>query len=112
LTTAHQNPSGWPCGFWRFSSATPPDIARCMTQELVQFLEGQGGRARMARGYLAQEIEVVSNEDREVPSEGRPVKPYGMGGAFPRTRPDLEARARMANVLCRSEDNRPPAPYC
>ena len=54
-----------------------------MTQELVQFLEGQGGRARMARGYLAQEIEVVSNEDREVPSEGRLVNALRGGRRVP-----------------------------
>jgi hypothetical protein len=46
-----------------------------MTHELVELLEGQDGRARMARGCLAKEIEVVSNKDREVPREGRLVNP-------------------------------------
>src|SRR6266542_4205051 len=50
-----------------------PILSAGLIQELAQLLEGQRGRARRARGYLVKEIEVVSNEDREVPGEGRLV---------------------------------------
>src|SRR5438105_9827851 len=50
-----------------------PIAAVRLAQELVQLVDGQGRRARMARGYLAQEIEVVPHEDPEVPRVGRLV---------------------------------------
>src|SRR5207245_11599255 len=64
----------------RWSRKPPPSVrprhpiaAARLAQELVQLVDGQGRRARMARGYLAQEIEVVPHEDPEVPRVGRLV---------------------------------------
>ena len=46
-----------------------PVLVMGLAQELVQLPEGQDRWARIARGYLAEEIEVVTNEDSEVPRE-------------------------------------------
>jgi len=69
-----------------------------MTQELVQHLEG--GRTRMARGYLAQEIEVVSNEDHEVPREGRlGLRDQSRLTVDLTNRPDLSSKIHLEEAL-------------
>jgi hypothetical protein len=53
----------------RHNSVQPRDPVSVagLIQELSQLRHGQAWRGRMTRGYLAQKIKVISDEDPEVP---------------------------------------------